>query len=637
MQSTRRANGAGQFWRAPMTRKVTGYHVLAIAGLLALAGCAAIPPPAAPTPVSLESPDDLRRTADEYSKLADTATGTERAELQLRAAETLLQGDDLASAKRIVEPLDPRTLTPRQLIRRQLLIAHIAFEERDTRRVIKALDFALTPDMTPATRAEIHRLRANAYALEGHLAESLQERIALEPLLSDPDEVRATRESIWQGMMILPADVIDDIRNQFTPPLVDGWFELAHISRVYRQQPDEFGMRMLAWRQQFPDHPAAAGIVPSLQALQTSAGARPARFALLLPLTGQFGPAATALRDGFVSAYFERADKTYQPSIQVYDIGGDNPDVRAIYQQAVSDGADFVVGPLAKNHVTALAGLAELPVPVLALNTVDPGITPPGNLYQFGLAPEDDARHVAERAWLDGHRQPLAIVPSGEWGERVLAAFKERWQQLGGTAPSAQDYDPQASDYSTMLKGLFNIDQSEARHRTLRRQTGLDIKYEPRRRQDVDFIFLAAFPRQGRLIQPQIKFHRGTGLPVYATSHIYTGAPDQALDRDLEDITFCDSAWVLAQPQADQPLQQAVLRLWPEVARSYLRFYALGIDAFNIPGNLQHLRAYPYERYDGVTGNLFIDGANQFHRQLAWASFHGGRPRLLETGLVIPP
>jgi outer membrane PBP1 activator LpoA protein len=188
-----------------------------------------------------------------------------------------------------------------------------------------------------------------------------------------------------------------------------------------------------------------------------------------------------------------------------------------------------------------------------------------------------------------------------------------------------------------MLKDLFHIDQSEARHRTLRRQTGLDIKFEPRRRQDVDFIFLAAFPRQGRLIQPQIKFHRGTGLPVYATSHIYTGAPDQALDRDLEGIMFCDSGWVLAQPRSDDALQQAVVRLWPDTARSYLRFFALGIDAFNMPGNIEHLRTYPYERYDGVTGNLSIDDSNRFHRQLDWASFHGGRPRLLEAGPAALP
>lgn len=631
-----RANGAARLARPPGQRPVTAYALLVIAGVLLLGGCAALPP-AAPAPVALETADDFQRAADEYSKLAATATGNERVELQLRAAETLLQGNSLAAAKQILDPIDPRELTPRQLIRRQLLIARIAFEQRDTRQVLQALDFALTPDMSPATRAEIHRLRANAHALEGRLAESLQERIALDPWLGDPDEIRSNRESIWQGLMILPADVLDGIRNQFTPALVDGWFELAHISRTYRQQPAEFGTRVLAWRQQFPDHPAAADIVPSLQALQTSAGARPQRFALLLPLTGPLGPAAAALRDGFVSAYFERADQTYQPSIQVYDVGPENSDIGAIYRQAVDAGADFVIGPLAKNHVTALARLAELPVTVLALNTVDAGVTPPGNLYQFGLAPEDDARQVAERAWLDGRSRAVAIVPSGEWGERVAAAFAERWQQLGGGAPSTQTYDPQANDYSIMLKGLFHIDRSEARLRTLRRQTGLDIKFEPRRRQDVDFIFLAAFPRQGRLIQPQIKFHRGTGLPVYATSHIYSGAPDPALDRDLEGIIFCDSAWVLAQPGGDEPLQQSIARLWPDAARSYMRFFALGIDAFNMPGNISHLRAYPYERYDGVTGNLALDGANQFHRQLVWASFQGGRPRQLETGLVIQP
>ena len=244
---------------------------------------------------------------------------------------------------------------------------------------------------------------------------------------------------------------------------------------------------------------------------------------------------------------------------------------------------------------------------------------------------------VAERAWLDGHSRPLAIVPQGEWGERVLRAFNERWQQLAGTAVPNQFYDPQQSDFSEELKKLFHIDQSEARYRTLKRQLGLDIKFEPRRRQDVDFIFLAAFPRQGRAIEPQIRFYRAADLPVYATSHIYSGYPDSNLDRDLDGIVFCDTPWLLDPTGDGRSLQQQIVSLWPDAARKYLRFHALGADAFKIPGNLVHLRTYQYERYDGYTGSLRVDELNRVHRQLAWASFEEGKPQLLETSLIIQP
>ena len=55
--------------------------------------------------------------------------------------------------------------------------------------------------------------------------------------------------------------------------------------------------------------------------------------------------------------------------------------------------------------------------------------------------------------------------------------------------------------YNTVFKKLLDIDQSELRRIALRTTLGYDIKYSPRRRQDIDFVFVAAMPRQARLIR----------------------------------------------------------------------------------------------------------------------------------------
>ena len=47
------------------------------------------------------------------------------------------------------------------------------------------------------------------------------------------------------------------------------------------------------------------------------------------------------------------------------------------------------------------------------------------------------------------------------------------------------------SDYAVPIKQLLNIDESEQRYRTVRNLVRQKVEYEPRRRKDVDFIFMA--------------------------------------------------------------------------------------------------------------------------------------------------
>ena len=42
---------------------------------------------------------------------------------------------------------------------------------------------------------------------------------------------------------------------------------------------------------------------------------------------------------------------------------------------------------------------------------------------------------------------------------------------------------------------------------------------------------------------PQLRA-RGSGMPILATSHIYSGLVNRPLDRDLNDVEFCDAPWL---------------------------------------------------------------------------------------------
>lgn len=319
------------------------------------------------------------------------------------------------------------------------------------------------------------------------------------------------------------------------------------------------------------------------------------------------------------------------PSIEIYDAGDDPTLIDLIYEQAIDDGAEFIVGPLHKDSVNQLASHDELAVPVLTLNYSEQRGTAveenlPENLFQLSLSPEQEARQVAERAWLDGHSRAAIITPSTAWGDRVAKAFSARWRQFGGHVVEKQIYNAKKSDYSLPIKRLLNVDESQKRKRDLRRLLGKKLEFIPRRRQDIDFIFMAAGSKQARLIKPQLRFHHAPKVPVYATSSSYSGSINADMDRDMDGVLFCDMPWTLATDGPEQTLKSDIESLWPNASKRYSRLFALGVDAYRVIGELNGLRRNRAEYYPGETGDLYLDVANRLQRRLSWAKFERGVP-----------
>ena len=378
------------------------------------------------------------------------------------------------------------------------------------------------------------------------------------------------------------------------------------------------------------------------------------------------------MREGFLAAWFTDTGAEQRPMITVLDTSA--TDVSTVYAEAVAAGADFVVGPLRRTAVSALAQTHQLPVRTLALNyahadepasnrpagseglpdeqedgekpiseitTADPLAAPQlqaadsetnatvvDGLYQFALSPEMEARAVAEQAWLAGYVTAAVLTPHGSWGERVAAAFAQAWSQLGGLVVEQQFYAEDAGAMATAVKQLLNIDDSERRGRTLQAHLQRQLEYEARPRTDLDFIFMAAFPNAARQLRPQLRFYRASGIPVYSTSHIFSGSPNQAADQDIDGVVFGDMPWVLAPTMPEPDLRGQLQQLWPKSMRDYKRLFAFGVDAYQIISVLPQLRTDRFAVFEGGTGRLSIDQGNRLRRQLMWAQFKNGVPRV---------
>ena len=225
--------------------------------------------------------------------------------------------------------------------------------------------------------------------------------------------------------------------------------------------------------------------------------------ALLLPLEDKnFSEAAQAVREGFMAAASLNPDGL---PVQVYSKFDENLNVVAEYRQAIANGARAVVGPLTRKGVGALAAERNIPVPTLALNTVDAHLAE--QLFCFGLSAEAEARTVAELAAQQNLHKAIVIATSSPLSQRIEFSFEEAWSKLGLSIVREIDFKGDPS----LLNGLFTIPNPAAS----KVSSAPDEPPVP----DVlvipdTLVFLATDAENARRIRPYLPGK----LPTYATS-----------------------------------------------------------------------------------------------------------------------
>ncbi len=412
-------------------------------------------------------------------------------------------------------------------------------------------------------------------------------------------------------------------------PELAAWLSLVTIQKQPHENQASIDNAIQQWRSKYSKHRIPNHIIDSITKDYATFHIAPNKIALLLPLTGRYSRVAEAVYAGITTAREFGDAFNPPPELVIYDTGDDPTSALSYYQRAITEGADFIIGPFQKDAVRTLANQGTLSVPTLSLNYSDSALEGAQNLYQFGLLPEDEAKQVAERASFENKGAALVLVPEGEWGTRLLSSFTNRFHELGGSVIQSERYFSQNSDYSVAIKSLLQLNQSEQRRRTVQSIVRAEVEFEPRRRQDADFIFIAASPQQARLIRPQLSYHFASDLPVYATSHVFSGNENISADQDINGITYCDVPWLLSTDPSMELLRDS-LDLQSSSSSSRLpRFAALGIDAYQVIPHLQRLAANDFDRYQGTTGKLSIDAQNRIYRQLIWAKFEKGRPETL--------
>ena len=554
-----------------------------------------------------------------------------------RAREFVAQGDFAAAGAELRQVDIATIVSSRERFEWTILAAEIdlglgAFSAAEER-------VGLARPTNAAQRSRIALLRARIRAAgKDHAAASSTLIAAAQDVAAagtDGDRAGTLVEAAWRYAQRVPSHRIAARLRQTEEPS-------GHAERAWWRLVNAFNEALTArgqqtawerWRTGHPGHIAARFLPRALVDIEPG----PARIALFLPFSGRLEDAGEIVRDGFLSAYF-LAGATSRQSIHVYDTAEGS--IAALYQQALEDGADVIVGPLSKDNAADMWSLGPT-VPTLILNTVAVAQKKRAHPIQFALTVEDEARAIAQRVAADGRRRVIVLRTAENWTARAFTVLSEHLPPVARSETTAKVRGDEqrtlpptglpaltqlvssgvfleGADVTSVVGETLLIEASKQRHLRLARVVGDDVEFTPRRRADVDAVIALIQGSQLASLKPALAFHFASDLPIYASSQAGRDVPNQ---DDLELLRICDMPWRLYPPQIKAGMREA----FPNNRGTADALFAFGLDAYRLVNQMSRLTASTDGRIMGSTGILSLGPDGVIHREPVWALVRNGR------------
>lgn len=296
---------------------------------------------------------------------------------------------------------------------------------------------------------------------------------------------------------------------------------------------------------------------------------QPLRVVVLLPLDNvQLRRAASVVHDG-IGAIFA----TRKAEINVVECAYGVDGVVQAYLRCVTPDTDWVIGPLGRTDVTALA-LAKLqsPKPTLMLSPL--GTVPPQPLAVLSADLESEAEAIAQQAADDACRKPVLAEATGTMSSRVSVAITTYWRERSVTP-------------------LPTI--------SLPNRDGWRRAAEKWRNENVDCVLFTGGGAALTELRPYLR-----SMAVYVTSASFETALDRTVD--WTGIRIADSPWLVDAERAEFVPYAPITALSPTLSR----LYALGLDAARLV--VAAGRDPLPVSFDGAIGQLTLKDA-QYRRQ----------------------
>ncbi len=574
---------------------------------------------------------------------ANAQSDEQRDRFMLLAAHAYINKRDSGNASKVLSSIKANlTQKPEILAEHQYLTARVLELNRYYDKALQKLDYPSQWQLANWQMASYHQLRAQLYKATKQPIEQAKELTLLSTYLPQ-EQANEVNDQIWAILQPFHEQTLLAFTQDNNNPIFAGWLQLGYIAKHYAAEPQVLVQRLGDWQYENPSHPAARKLPTELDVALNTKPFKPKNIAVLLPLTGSMAALAYPVKQGIISNY--TANPNNNVAVNFFDTA---TGVEAAYQRAVNAGAEFIIGPLLPNELEILlkaeqkaveaaartaqkpttpegTAVAEvkpfIPIPQLFLNNVEMS-SHRNDQFFFALSPMDEASNAAEKMFNDGITSPLLLASNDSTGERMAAAFNDKWQELTGQTTEVHYYNSGDEMKVTVQKALGVIDSKE-RIARIKALLGNSIKADFRSRRDIDAIYMISNNKDLPLLKPFIDVNFSVfaqPTPLYTTSRARIENNSADAVEELDNLTISDVP-LLLQPNDET---SKIVALWPTWNNGQKRLYAMGYDALSLVSKLNQMRALPGYQYSGLSGQLSASPNGTIHRQLSWGHYQRG-------------
>ena len=654
------------------------FTLSAVASILVLTGCGSTPKtqskPAVVQPTPIETTQVEDNVTPEHKLLEAkkvwerTRNKEQRDTLLLQAADLYLQNQQPVLAQQVLYEVKEDGISGVNQSYYSLLVtkAYAGMPDASAEELLAMLDGVTGTGETAFQKAE---LQTQLFTQQGNLAAAANS--VLKTNLTDDEKV----QQVWQWITSIPASSLDSVGSAY--PDLSPFITLRELTEENASSPEKLAKSLQQFKQVYRGHVLENALPENvIEATElTDAGAND--IAVLLPLSGRLARTGQVVKNGIMAAYYtdveKRQDEHLLPRLRFIDTN------EVDTQHLLSEIGDtkFIIGPLLKDTVERLIPSLPLGVNVLALNRPDelpdnasakrlatgssnPAIADdalasgtglagddtqnelhslglPTSLNYYGLAPEDEAKQLAEFIFNKGYRAPIVIAAQSSLYQRMDDTFKKHWRILNNqeNKQRANITSVSFNDSNSLREGItqaLDVAQSNERINQIEYMTNDEVYNMPRSRRDIDAIVAFASPQDTELLNPIIEAslnpYDGKQVPVYATSRSMDYDSGKNQWRDLQNVHFIDMPWLMPS-HSWQPLQQEVEQAWQNQNTMQKRLFAFGFDAYQLLPQLGMLNTLKYLSHEGLTGTLSLNQQGEVIRKQPQAIIRNEKVQML--------
>ncbi|EGM68487.1 penicillin-binding protein activator [Shewanella sp. HN-41] len=555
----------------------------------------------------------------------------------LLAAHAYINANDYAAAQKLLKSMVPSlTQSPTLLAEHKYLTARVLEHTSTYLDALNTLNYPSTWVLPSWQMATYHQFKAHLYQLNKQPIEQVRELSLLTGYLP-PAEANEVNNQIWQVLQPMHEQTLQTFTQDAKSPVFAGWLQLAYIAKHYAVDPTQLVRYLGEWQKQNPYHPAAAKLPADLDRALNAKPFTPKNIAVLLPLTGPRANAANAIRQGILASYLAKPNE--QVSVNFYDTAND---ATAAYQQAVTAGAEFIIGPLLPNEIDQLLALNNsmsptstapatpvvptAPIPQLFLNQTDKFV-PDINKFYFALSPAQEAADAATRMYQDGVTMPLLLASNDAIGKRMAESFIQAWKKKSDTPIEVYYYDG-GDKMRTTVQDALGVRDSQERIARIKELLGNSVQADFRSRQDIDAIYMISTPQELTLLKAFIDVNFSVftqPVPLYTSSRSRIDNESSQTAQDLNNLTMSDAPWLMQNGEENL----LVKTLWSGWNNGQKRLFIMGYDAMDLISKLAQMRSFPGFQFNGRSGVLSVNPDGVLNRQLSWGRYQRGSFRQL--------